>query len=108
MLGEHLPQSIPKIFQNMPAIGHLYGLGCAFGRPLSVGARAIAGNNLNSWVLAQPCCKRLCGSVWQQINWAALIQIDQNRAIGSAFALRPVVHAEAARRRHLTLRRLAH
>ncbi len=63
MLGEHTTESVPKIFEKVPAVGNLDGLGCALCRPFSIGARSITGNNLDSWMIAQPRSERVRGSI---------------------------------------------
>jgi hypothetical protein len=78
----------------MKAVGHLHRLGRAAARTVSIGTGAIAGDQLDAGVQAQPAGERLRLTIGQQRQWPATLQIDQHGAISVALAQGPVVDPE--------------
>src|SRR5262245_28748135 len=83
----------------MPAVGDLDGLGRAGAGPLGVSRGAVAADDLDARMLAQPFFDRRGFAVGQQVDDSSPFQIDDNRAIALSFAKGPVVDADIARRR---------
>src|SRR5690348_6202507 len=81
----------------MKAIRHLQGLRGPSAGSLGIGAAPVPDYDLHAGMLLQPGRQRLALSVGQQVDGAALFQIDEDRAIVMALAERPVVDTEHAR-----------
>ena len=54
MSGESYLQDLGQILQQVKAVGHLYGLGCAVSGTLGIGPGAVACDHLDAGVRAQP------------------------------------------------------
>jgi hypothetical protein len=98
--GEGQFQRLGQVLQQVEAVRHLHGPGCAVARALGIGAGAVAGEHCNAGVLAQPGRERACLAVGQQRHRTVLFQVDQHGAVDVPFAQRPVVHAQGGGRRH--------
>ena len=62
---QHHSEGVSQVLQQMPAIRNLYGIWCTITNRLGVRLGAIAGHNLDAWVIAQPLCEPLRRSVRQ-------------------------------------------
>src|SRR5262245_23369037 len=80
--------------KQMPAIGNLNGRRRALPRAVSIGAGAIAANELHSGILLEPVRQRRRFAVWKQINRRAPLKVHQNRAVTLPFVLRPVIDSD--------------
>src|SRR5262244_1110231 len=78
----------------MPAVGDLNGRRRALPPAVSIGAGAIAANELHSWILLEPSRQRRRLSVREEINRRAPLKVHQNRAVTLPFVLRPVINSD--------------
>ncbi len=94
MPDEHLAE----IVEQVPAVRDLDRTGRAFRDRAGVLGRAVACDDLDARVSAEPRCDGRRRPVWEQVNWPPRFEVDQDRAPGAALAPRPVVDAEYPRR----------
>lgn len=73
------------------AVGDLERRGRADGRGAGILGRAVARDDLDARMATQPRGDGRSRAVGQEVDRAPAIQVDQDRAIGSAFADGPVV-----------------
>jgi hypothetical protein len=73
MLVEHLLQGLSEVAQEMKAIGDLRGRGGPLPRPIGVGGRAIAGDDLHPRVVPEPLRQRGALTVWEERNGLAAL-----------------------------------
>ena len=99
MAAEEVLQRIGQVVDQVPAVGHLDGVGRAVPRPFGIGAAAVAGDDLDAGMRPQPGRQAAAGAIGQEIDGAVPLQVDQDRAVGQALVDRPVVDAEHGRRR---------
>src|SRR5262244_2035182 len=78
----------------MPAVGDLNGRRRALPPAVSIGAGAIAANELHSWILLEPSRQRRRLPVRKEINRRAPLKVHQNRAVTLPFVLRPVIDSD--------------
>ena len=99
MLGEELFKGVCEIAQEVPAIGHLDSLGCATRGTFGVATSSIAAHN---FYLIFACVNHSANAsaLWsgKRSTTCVPLEIDQDGAVRSAFAARPLVDAEYARR----------
>src|SRR5688572_1873762 len=89
-------KSLIRVLEKMPAIGNLLRLRRAFACSISVGACAIASDDLNFRMALQPLFQWRGLSPLQQIDRPALLQIHKNRAVILSFLERPIIHSESS------------
>src|SRR5262249_9223953 len=82
------------IRKHMPAIGNLNGRRRALPRAVSIGAGAIAANELHSGILLEPSRQRRRFPIRKEINRRAPLKVHQNRAVTLPFVLRPIIDSE--------------
>src|SRR6266508_6752297 len=78
----------------MPAICNLYRLWRTRQCPFCKIASAITTDDSNARVRLQPGGEGVGFGIWQHINGLLAFQIDNQGAIGAAFADRPIVHPD--------------
>jgi hypothetical protein len=86
MLGEDLLHGLGAMTQERNAIGDLRGGGGAVPCPVGVGGRAIPRAHLHARVGLEPLRERVALAVREQGDGLAALPVDENRAIGVAFA----------------------
>ena len=96
--GKPALDGLTQVGQQMPPVGHLDCLGRADRDGSGILRRAVACDNLDPWPLPQPAGQRGRGSVGQEIDHAALLQINDDRAVAASLALRPVIDPDDAGR----------
>ena len=92
---------VPTPRGNWPANAsgrHLHSVLRATPRTFGVAAAAITADDLNTRMRLQPSGQRVGRAVSQQVYDTTLLQIDQNRAVDSAFLPGPVIDAQHLRR----------
>lgn len=90
--------------EQVKAIRHLQGLGCAGLRALGEGATAIARNDLDARMVAQPLREGGSQPIRQQINRSMSLQVDDDGPVALAFAPGPIVHPYQLRCRSIRQR----
>jgi hypothetical protein len=94
-MGEkHLVQGFPEILQQMKAVRDLRGCRGPLPRALGLGSRAIPCDHLAPWRLLEPLRDGVGGTIREERDRGAALQIDQPRAIRLAFAQGAIIHAE--------------
>jgi hypothetical protein len=93
-----LEQGAAAILPQMPAVGHLDGLGRAAAGGIGKAATAIPADNLGSRMLSEPANQRVSISVWEEIDNAMLLEIDQDGPVVVATTPGPLINAEHTRR----------
>src|SRR6266446_2188525 len=88
----------------MEAVRDLDRLRGALPRALRIGTRPIAGDDLHTRMRLEPLRHRHGRALWQEGDGLAALQVDEDRAVGVAFAQRPVIHAQHPGRRGVRLR----
>jgi hypothetical protein len=84
----------------MPAIGDLSGLGRAFCGCLSIRRRTVPADDFNARMVVEPFFHSIRIAVGQEIDDIAPLQVDDDRAVATSFAPRPVVDANDPERWH--------
>ncbi|GAA3993937.1 hypothetical protein GCM10022631_00040 [Deinococcus rubellus] len=85
---------ILQIFQQVPAICNLNGLGRTLSGSIGIHTRPISRDDLQAGMPTQPVGDRCGTAIQQQINNLVCLQIDQDGAVGQAFAVRPIIDTE--------------
>lgn len=80
MAGETLTHRVGKIVQEMPAVGDLNGGRYALADAVGVGARTIAGNELDAGMRLQPGGDGVGLTVGQQVDRASAVEINDDGA----------------------------
>ena len=78
----------------MEPISYLDRFGCATPGSVGIVACAIAGNDLNAWMSLKPGDERLGLAVWQNIDHAVGLQIDQEGSVAVALFPGEVIHPQ--------------
>ena len=73
--------SLATAVAGLKCIGNLDGIRGALARPISVGAGTIAADHVDAGVLPQPRRQALGGSVRQQLDGPATLEIHEDRAV---------------------------
>jgi hypothetical protein len=97
MLRKQADQRLSQILEEMPPVGNLNGIGSNLMCPFSVRTCSIAANELDSRMLLQPGAQRLGCALRQELNRAVVIKVDQDGAIGLAFAEGEIVDTKMLR-----------
>jgi hypothetical protein len=106
MLVAHLLQGLSEGAQEMKAIGDLCGRGGPLPRPIGVGSRAIARDDLHPRVVPEPLRQRGALTVWEERDGLAALEIHEDGAIRLAFPQCPIIHAQDPGRGQVRLRLL--
>jgi hypothetical protein len=88
---------ISEIAKQMPPISNLDHARRTLTNAVRINAGAVAGDNLDTWVIAQPSGHRCGVAVRQQINHYILFQVDEHRAVSMTPPPCPVVDPENPR-----------
>ncbi len=86
-----------SIFEKMPAVGNLDGLGSAFGRRVAVTTATIAADNLDLGMVLEPGRHRTDLTISQQVNDSVLFEIADNRSVPVATPPGKVIDADDLR-----------
>jgi hypothetical protein len=62
--------------------------------PLGVSGAPVSRDDFEAGMRYQPTGQGSSGPIWQQVDGSALVSIDQNRAVGAAAALAPIVNTQ--------------
>jgi hypothetical protein len=89
--GEHPLDGFPQILEYVPAISHLYSLGCSRAGRLGVLWGAGAADNFDTRLGLEPVVERLDSPIWQQFNRGMALEIDQDGSIAMRLAFGPIV-----------------
>jgi hypothetical protein len=84
-----------EVVQQVPAVRHVCGTGGAFGQPLPVDVRTVAGGHLHlrGGVASEPGHEALLGALRKQVHDLMIFEVYEDRAIRAAFLESEVVHA---------------
>jgi hypothetical protein len=96
MAFQHLGHRLPQVLRQVETVGNLDSIRRTARDALGVGAAPIPTDDLDPRTVLQPGRQRCRRSVWQQVDEAVLLQIDQDGPIGVALPFRPVVDSEHA------------
>ncbi|MGF9763992.1 hypothetical protein AAII07_53665 [Microvirga sp. 0TCS3.31] len=94
MLADNRLQCDAEVAQQVTAIGNMLGCGGTLANAFAIHLGPITGTNLHLGMVAQPCGHRRRLSVWQKIRDGVVLQIDDDGAVRSATAPRPLVDAD--------------
>src|SRR4051794_6541431 len=94
MLIKEPTQGVTAVAQQMPAVENLYGIRCASGGPVGIGAGAVTDNGGDTGMLLQPRRQSVGTAVGQQVDHPPALEIAQDRAVALAFAPCPIIDAE--------------
>ena len=92
-------QGLAQVAKEVPAVGDLHGIRCTLPDGVSIGAGAVASDDLDPAVTPQPSRERAGLAVGQKIDDPIALQVDQNGSVGLAAPPGPVIHSQHARRR---------
>jgi hypothetical protein len=92
--SEDLIQSFPQILQQMKAVRHLDGCGCALACTLRIRTRPIPSDDLHPGMFLEPLGDSLSGTIRQECHGLPVLQVHQDRAIGVPFPQGEIVHPE--------------
>jgi hypothetical protein len=88
---------ITQVAQQVPPVGDLNGIRRPLAGAVCVGAGAIAGNDLNTGMAAQPCGQAFGLSIGQQVDNRIALQINQDRPVAVSATPRPIIDGKDAR-----------
>lgn len=95
MLAEHqVLKGSTQVGQDMPAIGDLLCTRRSLPSSVGVGSSPITTHDLDARMFPEPGGQRLGSSIGEEVYPAAVLQINQDRAIGLAAAEREVINAK--------------
>jgi hypothetical protein len=80
------------VFEEVPTIGDLDGLGRTLGCGVAVARATIPGNELDAGVIAQPGAPGATRALRQECNDAAALEITDDGAVLASLAPGPVVN----------------
>ncbi len=92
-------EGLARALEQVPAVGNLPGLRSGNGGRVGEGGPAVAAEDLDFRVLAQPGLQLHSVSAGQQFEDRAALQVDDDCPVGVALAHGPVVHTDNARGR---------
>jgi hypothetical protein len=107
MAIEQALECLTKILQNVKPISDLHRLGSAFGRAIGIDPCTVAANHLDAWVLAKPLFDDTGRALRQEVEHRMSFEIDDQCAVGVAFAPCPVVNPDDGGSRRCRSRRSA-
>ncbi|GGR35184.1 hypothetical protein GCM10008957_51420 [Deinococcus ruber] len=85
-------QSFSTVFQDMPTIQNLLRCRCTFTHSLFIVQRAVTTDELNVWVLLQPCSQRARASICEAFDRPTCRQVDDDRPIDVTTPKREIIH----------------
>ena len=91
---EHPFERLAQAAQDVPAVGDLDGIWCAFADTTSIFGGTITRDNLNARMALQPGHNRFGGSVWQQIDHSMSLAVDKNCSVHSTTTECEIVQAK--------------
>jgi hypothetical protein len=91
---EYGGQRIREIFQEVPAIRNLQGMGRTITNRLRISLGSVTGDNLNSRMVTQPLTDAFGSSVRKQVNDVPTLMVNQDSAIALSLPDCPVVDAQ--------------
>jgi hypothetical protein len=97
--GQHALEHLSRVAAQMEAIGDLYGVRYSLADAIGVGTGAVAADNLDLRLLAQPTRKGGSGAIGQEINRSACLHVDEHGPIGLTTAAGEVVYTQHPWRR---------
>ncbi len=77
----------------MEPVGDLHGRRCRLPRAIRIHAAAVTRDDLGGRVGAQPLGETGGAALGQEVDGPARLEVDQDRAVSPAAALRPIIHA---------------
>lgn len=83
-----------EVVQQVPGIGHLPGMWCTGVGTVAEGAGAVAADNSNLGVFAQPGGEGVRSAVREDIDRAAGVHVDEDRRVGTTAAHGELVNAQ--------------
>jgi hypothetical protein len=86
--------SLSEISQELPAVRNLFCPGSTQARSFSIRATPVARNELYTRMSAQPGSQCLSSPVWQERQWAAPLEVVEERAIPTTTSPGKIVNAE--------------
>ena len=95
---------IAEIAQQMPAIGYLDRFRRALPDPVRVGTGAVACDDLDAGMLAQPISKGFGLPIRQQVHDLVTLEVDEDGAVATPTPPGPIIYAENLRRWRRRLR----
>jgi hypothetical protein len=98
---QDLFDGLAEIVDDVEAISYLDRLWGTTRRPLGVGCAPVSSHELDAGTSFKPA--RECGgrAIREQLDGSALLGIHEDRAVGVASTLTPVIHPKHARRTYL-------
>ena len=96
VLAHDIKKARAGVFEEVPTIGDLYGLGRTLGCGVAVARATIPGNELDAGVIAQLGGTGATRAIRQECNDAATLKITDNSAVLASLAPGPVVNADRA------------
>src|SRR5438094_1257207 len=92
----------------MEPVGNLDGVGCTPACAVRVGSGTITADHVDTGVLTQPGYQPARRTIWQKIDRAPTLQINQNRSVPLTTSPGPIVDAKYTWRLGRRQRRCAH
>jgi hypothetical protein len=65
---EEASEHLADVLEQVPAVGHLHGIGRGFGAGPGVGAGVVAADDLDAWVVSQPLIQGRAVTAGQQVD----------------------------------------
>jgi hypothetical protein len=87
-------EHLAHVLEQVPAVGHVHGIGCGPGCRLGVGAGAVAADDLDAGVVFEPPLQRRAVASREQVDDLAALQVDQDGAVALPLADRPAADAQ--------------
>jgi hypothetical protein len=80
--GQHPFEYLPRVATQVKAIRDLYGVRHSLADAVGIGTGAVAADNLDLRLLAQPTSEGGSGAIGQEIDGAACLHVDEHGPIG--------------------------
>jgi hypothetical protein len=94
-------EDLPEVVEQVPPIRHLERGGCPVGDRAGVLRRAVAGDDLDAGVGAEPRRYGVGRPIRQEVHRPSLFQVDEDRTPRSSLTPSPVIDAKNPRRSDL-------
>ena len=94
VIGQKCGKRVREIFQEMPAIRNLQGMGRTITNRLRIGLGSVTGDNLDPWMVAQPLTHAFRSSVRQEVNDVSTLMVNQDGSIPLSLPYCPIVDAQ--------------
>ena len=85
---------LAHVGEQVPAVGHLQGLGSAEAGAAGVFGRAISGQDPDAGPLLEPNGQRRRGTVREKVDDAVTVEVHHNRTVAAALPHGPIVDAD--------------